>query len=90
MWVFNIYLDNQFKITRDKLVEYLQSNNIETRNAFVPINMQKILFKKYSIQAEDCPNANYVMENGMYLPSGNNILDEEIDYVSEKIIEANK
>ena len=43
MWVFNIYLDNKFKITRDKLTEHLHANNIETRNAFVPINMQKTL-----------------------------------------------
>ena len=90
MWVFNIYLDNKFKITRDKLTEHLHANNIETRNAFVPINMQKTLYKKYLIKAEDCPNANSVMENGMYLPSGNNILNEEIDYVCEKILEVNK
>ena len=30
------------------------------------------------------------MKNGMYLPSGNNILNEEIDYVCEKILEVNK
>ena len=48
------------------------------------------IYKKYLIKAEDCPNANSVMENGMYLPSGNNILNEEIDYVCEKILEVNK
>ena len=33
----------------------------------------------------DCPNANYIMENGFYLPSGNTITNEEIDYVCEEI-----
>jgi len=91
MWVFNIYLDNNFPLTRDQLVKQLEKKNIETRNAFVPINKQKILIKKYGLfKEEDCPNANYIMDNGFYLPSGNNIKNEEIDFVCNKIIEHSK
>ena len=90
MWVFNLYLDDKFKISRDELTKALGENNIETRHAFVPINKQKPIQTLFNIEEDSCPNANYVMENGMYLPSGNNILDDEIDYVCEKIIEANK
>jgi len=86
MWVFNLYLDNNFPITRDQLVKALEEENIETRNAFVPINKQKILIKKYGLFEEnDCPNANYIMENGLYLPSGNTIANEEIDFICNKI-----
>ena len=86
MWVFNIYLDNNFPISRDELVKKLQEKNIETRNAFVPINKQTILINKYGLFKEgDCPNANYIMENGLYLPSGNTIADEEIDFVCNEI-----
>ena len=91
MWVFNIYLDKNFPITRDELVKRLESKNIETRNAFVPINKQKILIKKYKLFKEnDCPNANYIMENGFYLPSGNNIKNEEIDFVCSEIKKQSK
>ena len=91
MWVFNIYLDNNFPLTRDQLVKQLEKKNIETRNAFVPINKQKILIKKYGLfKEEDCPNANYIMDNGFYLPSGNNIKNEEIDFVCEGIIKHSK
>ena len=62
MWVFNVYLDNNFKISRDKLVKSLKDSNIDTRDAFVPINRQKILQKDYDINDDDCPNANYIME----------------------------
>jgi len=87
MWVFNIYLDENFPISRDDLVLKLKEKNIETRDAFVPINKQPVLIKKYKLFNEDsCPNANYIMQNGLYLPSGNNILDSEIDYVCEEII----
>jgi len=90
MWVFNVYLDNNFKISRDKLVKSLKDLNIDTRDAFVPINRQKILQKDYDINDDDCPNANYIMENGFYLPSGNTLTNEEIDYVSSQVIKLGK
>ena len=91
MWVFNIYLDKNFPITRDELVKKLHVANIETRNAFVPINKQTVLVEKYGLfKEDDCPNANYIMENGFYLPSGNNIKNEEIDFICNKIIEHSK
>ena len=86
MWVFNICLDNNFPISRDELVKKLQEKNIETRNAFVPINKQTVLIKKYGLfKEDDCPNANYIMDNGFYLPSGNTITNEEIDFVCNEI-----
>jgi perosamine synthetase len=86
MWVFNIYLDNNFPMSRDEFVKKLQDKNIETRNAFVPINKQTALIKKYGLFKEnDCPNANYIMENGLYLPSGNTITSEEIDFICDEI-----
>ena len=91
MWVFNIYLDKNFPITRDQLCERLAEQNIETRNAFVPINKQKVLVKKYGLfKEDDCPNANYIMDNGFYLPSGNNIKNEEIDFVCNEITKYSK
>ena len=86
MWVFNIYLDNEFPISRDELTKKLKEHNIDTRDAFVPINQQKILIDKYKkFKENDCPNANYIMNNGLYLPSGNTITNEEIDYVCDVI-----
>jgi perosamine synthetase len=91
MWVFNIYLDENFPITRDQLALKLNEKNIETRDAFVPINMQPILVKKYKVFNESsCPNANYIMKNGLYLPSGNNISNDDIDFVCDEIIKISK
>lgn len=86
MWVFNLYLDSKFPISRNQLTKKLSEINIETRDAFVPINKQKILIDRYKLFNEnDCPNANYIMENGFYLPSGNTISNEDIDYVCDEI-----
>ncbi len=86
MWVFNLYLDEKFPISRDELTKKLREKNIDTRDAFVPINQQKILIDKYKIFNEnDCPNANFIMDNGFYLPSGNTITNDEIDFVCNEI-----
>ena len=86
MWVFNVYLDNSFKLSRDVLVKKLAERKIETRNAFVPINKQKTILKIFkSIKPNDCPNANYIMKNGFYLPSGNTITNKEIDFICNTI-----
>jgi perosamine synthetase len=86
MWVYNIYLDKNFPTSRDNLVKKLQEKNIETRNAFVPINKQIVLIKKYALfQENECPNANFIMQNGFYLPSGNTLTNEDIDYICGEI-----
>ena len=91
MWVFNVYLDKNFSLTRDELTKKLKEKNIDTRDAFVPINQQQILIDKYKLfDRNDCPNANFIMENGFYLPSGNTITNDEIDYVCEEIIKLSK
>ena len=90
MWVFNLYLDKSFGTTRDELTRKLKDINIETRDAFVPVNMQKVLQNKFNIKKEDCPNSNFIMDNGLYIPSGNTISDDDIDYVSENIIKLSK
>lgn len=86
MWVFNIYLDKKFPLSRNELVKRLSENNIETRNAFVPANKQKTLVKKFKLfKRHKCPNADYIMNNGLYLPSGNTLSNKEIDYICDTI-----
>ena len=55
------------------------------------INYQDHLINKYKkFKKEDCPNANALMQNGFYLPSGNLIPDSDIDFVCEEIINLTK
>ena len=91
MWIFNMYLDNLYPLSRDELVKKLAEKNIETRNAFVPMNKQMTLVNKYNLyKEEECPNANYIMDNGFYLPSGNNLTNGDIDFVCAEILKHSK
>ena len=49
MWVFNLHLTNECRLTRDTLVKKLLKNKIETRDSFVPINKQKTILKNLSL-----------------------------------------
>jgi perosamine synthetase len=91
MWIFNMYLDNLYPLSRDELVKKLAEKNIETRNAFVQMNKQMTLVNKYNLyKEEECPNANYIMDNGFYLPSGNNLTNGDIDFVCAEILKHSK
>ena len=91
MWVFNLCVDKNYPLKRDELVSKLKEKNIETRNAFVPISYQDFLIKKYKLfDKDDCPNANVIMNDGFYLPSGNIIPNNDIDFICEEIIKLGK
>ena len=91
MWVFNLSLNKEFPQTRDQLCDKLKEKNIETRPCFTPINYQDHLIEKYKkFKKEDCPNANILMNSGFYLPSGNLIPNDDIDFICEEIRELSK
>ena len=86
MWVFNVYLDNSLQIKRKDLIKQLYKKKIETRESFIPVNYQNTLIRKFkNLRRNNCPNANYIMRNGFYLPSGNTMTNKDIDYVCNTI-----
>jgi perosamine synthetase len=85
MWMFNAHVDSPYKLTRDELMQELRGRGVETREAFVPLNRQKIFREQGLVKEDDCPVANYIMDHGFYLPSGISLTDDEIDYVSELV-----
>jgi perosamine synthetase len=86
-WMFHIVLRGPLKGKRQCVMEELRKRGIETREAFIPYNMQEIFIKKGLTKKEDCPIANEVAENGFYLPSGPILSDEELSFVSESVKE---
>ena len=86
-WVFGILLNKKSKLSRDKVVEKLLDNNIQTRNFFTPMNKQKILKKMKIFPAnKSFFKAEYMSKYGFYLPSGLGISNKEIDFVASKLL----
>lgn len=67
---------------RDSLQTFLKNNNLGTRVMYPPINKQIA----YSVDGEHIIS-NLVGEKGLWLPSAAQLSDDDIDFITEKIIE---
>ncbi len=86
-WMYHIILKGKLESKRDEIRNKLKEKGIDTREAFIPFNMQEIFISRGLTKKEDCPVANYVALNGFYLPSGINLKEEELKYVSDSLKE---
>ena len=67
---------------RDYLQAFLKNNNLGTRIMYPPINKQIA----YSVDGEHIIS-NLVGEKGLWLPSAAQLSDDDIDFITEKIIQ---
>ncbi len=89
-WMYHIVLNEHFTSPRSFVMKKLASDGIETREAFIPYNMQEIFIKKGWVKGDECPVANNVAKNGFYIPSSPLLTDEELEYIVEKIRDLGK
>lgn len=79
MWMSSIILGKKLKIKRAELILKMKKNLVDTRPFFYPISM----FPMYKEQ--DTPAAHYIGLHGINLPSGVNLTEEQVDYVSRTL-----
>ena len=82
-WMSNIVIDDSLNVTRDELCTELKKRNIDTRNIFPAISQYPIWPKKQKPQ----PNAKYVGDHGINLPSGVCLSRDEVAYICKSIRE---
>lgn len=86
-WIFGIILkDNKFENAK-KVTDILKTKKIGTRPFFWPMHEQPVFHKMGLFQNESHPIAELLARKGFYIPSGLAITDEQIDIVSDTIIE---
>ncbi|MEK7169274.1 MAG: DegT/DnrJ/EryC1/StrS family aminotransferase [Patescibacteria group bacterium] len=86
-WMFHVELKGKLEGKRKEVMEALKDKGIETREAFIPANMQEIFIKQGWTKEGDCPAANRTGKNGFYLPSGPIMSEEELNYVVSSLKE---
>lgn len=80
----------QYGKTKDELILHLKENNIDTRLLFNGMHNQKALID-YGCNVEDIyPVSDRLTQNGFYLPSASNLTEEDIQYISQQIIDFRK
>jgi perosamine synthetase len=77
-WMYSILIDNKSRINRDKLIEILNENNIESRPFFYPLHIMP-LDKQGGVS--DFPISSYLSKKGINLPSFPGISENQIKRV---------
>ncbi len=86
-WMFNILLVGPLEGKRAEFMRALAERGVDTREDFIPFNDQEIFIARGLTTPADCPVASNAGRNGLYLPSGTDISEEELAYVVEKVKE---
>lgn len=84
-WMYHVVLHRDFGFSRDVVMRKLKDCGIETRESFVPYNQQQIFISKGWVKGDECPEANYVAENGFYIPSSPSLEENELAYIVDRI-----
>lgn len=88
-WMYAITINREFGINRDMLMKKLAKDGIETRTFFCPMNQQPCLQTLEGFRKIPCPVADEIWKTGLYLPSSTTLTKKQIQFICEKIYEAN-
>jgi perosamine synthetase len=84
-WAMNVYWMYGVVVidgTRDALMARLEEFGIESRTFFCPMSTQPALLARHAVRG-DCPEAERLWQQGMYLPSGCDLTEADVDLVCE-------
>ncbi|MFQ0832776.1 MULTISPECIES: DegT/DnrJ/EryC1/StrS family aminotransferase [Citrobacter] len=83
---FPVFIESDYKISRDELYTRLKNNNILTRRYFYPLLSNLMMYQKMpGAQKENLPVANYASEHILCLPIYPDMTSEEINTIIEFI-----
>ncbi len=86
-WMYHVLVAGRAAGRRDEVMRRLAERGIETREGFLPYNLQELFIGKGWTRPDECPLASGVAYRGFYLPSGPMLGDDELDYVAGSLAE---
>ena len=84
-WMYGFVIDDKVGFDAKELAKRLRASGVETRPFFLGIHGQPVLKKMGLFENISLPITERIARQGLYLPSGQAITDEQIDYVIEKV-----
>jgi perosamine synthetase len=90
-WMNAILIDPvKFGKPKEQVIKNLKDSGIETRLLFTGMHKQESL-KRYGCDCSgNYPVCEELTKNGLYLPSGSNLSEEEIEFICQKIMDLKK
>lgn len=87
-WVYGMVLNEATGMTAVQMAARLKEAGVETRPFFLGMHEQPVLRKMGLFCGESYPVAERLARQGLYVPSGLTIGDDEIDRVADAVREA--
>lgn len=81
-WMVGIRIGPEAPFTRDHLKNHLMANGVDTRTFFCPMNQQPFLVSQPGYRAAECPVADAMWEDGIYLPSTISLSGSAVDEIA--------
>lgn len=84
-WVFGLVIHKDYPLSAKEAIKQLANDNIETRPFFYPMHKQPVFQKMGILDKKQRPISEFLYEKGFYIPTGLNLTDEKIEFISDKI-----
>lgn len=84
-WMYHVALRGKFSNKRMEVMHHLKEYGIETREGFIPYNMQEFALSKGWVNRDACPIANDYALRCFYLPSGPSLPSDDLEYVTSSL-----
>lgn len=82
IWMYHLRLRGALQDRRAAVMAGLRERGVETREGFIPYNLQRIFIERGWTRPEDCPVANSVAYTSFYLPTGPALSEADLDHVA--------
>ena len=86
-WMYHVAVRGAASGKRDAVMRALAERGIETREGFIPANMQQIFQGQGWTRADECPKAADAGTRSFYLPSGPSLAEEDLEFVAASVRE---
>jgi perosamine synthetase len=86
-WMYGIVISEETGMDAAQLADKLVNRGIETRPFFVGMHEQPVFQSRGLFSGEKYPVAERLARQGLYLPSGTALTDEQLGYVAETVEE---
>ena len=84
-WMFAIELSEDLGINAAQMAQQLSEKGIATRPFFLGLHEQPVFHEMGLFVDEQYPVAERIARQGLYLPSGHTLTDEQINYICDAI-----
>jgi len=84
-WMYGIVLDLSYKMDGREFADQLMKNNVVTRPFFLGMHEQPVYQGMGLFVDEHYPVTEYISRQGLYLPSGLTLTQEQVDYVCNAV-----